>query len=164
MRFLLLTFLSVLVVSCGDKGSSSSKPGPQEDTDGTGTRTRTNPELYSNSVRETDLLDVATDVPVEISGSRITFKKAVNNAVQGTHIKCELNVGMGETYSYSFSGADLEILTAAGEKRTFKRRSGQEGSIVGSWYGVIETPGKTVQRIMTFVSESQVIMRNHCES
>lgn len=153
MRFLLLTFLAVLV-SCG-QGSSSSKNG--------GSEQRQNEE-YVTEVREVDLLDVAMDVPVEISGNKIIFKQAATDSANGVRSSCSVGVASGEAYDFSVSGSTLSIRTASGERMNLQRVSGDNGSIVGSWTGKSYNGEQLVMRRMTFVSENRLVMRTHCES
>ena len=156
MRFLLLTFLAVLV-SCGQGGSSS------KSSDG-GEREQRQNEEYVTDVREVDLLDVAMDVPVEISGNKIIFKQAVADSANGVRSSCSVGVAVGEAYDFSVSGSTLTIRTPAGEKMSLKRVSGNNGSIVGSWTGKVQNGDQLVLRRMTFVSENRLVMRTHCES
>ena len=154
MRILLLTFLAVLV-SCGQGGSSSKSNGPSEERQ---------TDEYVTDVREVDLLDVAMDVPVEISGSKITFKQSSNNAANGVRSTCSLGVTTGEAYDYSLSGSNLTIRTTSGERINLTRVSGDNGSIVGSWTSKSYNGEQLVKRRMTFVSENRLVMRTHCES
>lgn len=158
MRFLLLTFLAVLV-SCGQGGSSSKS----SKNDGGERQQRQNDE-YVTDVREVDLLDVAMDVPVEISGNKIIFKQAVTDSANGVRSSCSVGVTAGEAYDFSVNGSTLTIRTPAGEKMSLKRVSGDNGSIVGSWTGKVQNGEQLVLRRMTFVSESRLVMRTHCES
>ena len=152
MRFLLLTFLAVLV-SCG-QGGSSSKSGDKE---------RQNEE-YVSDVRQVDLLDVAMDVPVEISGNKIIFKQAVADSANGVRSSCSVGVASGEAYDFNLDGSKLTIRTSAGERINLTRVSGDGGSIVGSWTGKSYNGEQLVMRRMTFVSENRLVMRTHCES
>ena len=153
MRLLLLTFLTVLV-SCGqDSSSSSSGSNPERQN-----------EQAASEVKEVDLLDVAMDVPVEISGSKITFKQAASNTANGVRSSCSVGVASGETYEFSLSGSTLNIRTASGESMSLKRVSGEIGSIVGSWTGKFYKGEQLVMRRMSFVSENRLVMRTHCES
>lgn len=153
MRFLLVAFLSTMMISCGQNGSSSkSGSGEQREED------------YVTDIREVDLLDVALDVPVEVSGSQIMFKQSVNNSLTGMRVTCSAAVQNGETYSYKLDGNSLTLKTSSGEQMKLKRVSGGGGSIVGSWSGKSSGNGMLVQRRITFVSESRMIMRTHCES
>lgn len=154
MRFLLLAFLSTLVVSCGQSGSSS-KSGSSDD--------RQNEE-YVTDVREVDLLDVAMDVPVEISGNQITFKQSVADAATGVRSTCNVSVTTGEIYTYSLSGSNLTLKTSSGEKMSLKRVSGSSDSIIGSWTGKAYNGDQLVMRRITFVSNNRMVMRTHCES
>ena len=155
MRFLLIAFLSTLVVSCGQSGSSS-KSGTSEDD-------RQNEE-YVTDVREVDLLDVAMDVPVEISGNKIIFKQSVADSASGVRSSCNVSVTSGEAYSYSVDGSKLTLKTSSGEKMNLTRVSGSGNSIVGSWTGKTYKGDQLVLRRVTFVSESRLVMRTHCES
>ncbi len=152
MRFLLLTFLSVLV-SCGQGGSSKSggseKPQNQE---------------YITDVREVDLLDVAMDVPVQVSGSQIIFKQSIADSANGVRSTCSVGVTAGEAYNYAVNGKSLVIRTPAGKKMNFTRVSGEGNSIVGSWSGKFMDGSQLVMKRMTFVSQERLIMRTHCES
>lgn len=153
MRFLLLTFLSVLVVSCGQGGSSSSK---------SNNPTQQNEEAIS-TVRTTDLLDVAMDVSVEISGSKITFKQSANNSLSGVRTTCSVAVSSGESYDYSLNGSSLVLSTPSGERMNLSRVSGSNDSIVGSWKGEARNGEQLILRRVTFVSENRLVMRTHCE-
>lgn len=156
MRFLLLTFLSVLV-SCGQGGSSSKS-------NGGGGNERPQNQEYITDVREVDLLDVAMDVPVEINSNQIIFKQTTTDAANGVRSTCSVGVTTGEAYGYQVRGASLVISTPAGQKLTFTRVSGEGSSIVGSWSGKSYEGSQLVMRRMTFVSSNRLIMRTHCES
>jgi len=152
MRFLLLAFLSVVVVSCGQKGSSSSD------------ETKRQNEEYVTDVREVDLLDVAMDVPVEISGNKIIFKQSITDSANGLRSSCSVGVTSGEAYSYKLSGSSLLILTASGQKMSFKRVSGDGDGLAGSWSGKAYEGSQLVMRRMTFLGNDRLVMRTHCES
>jgi hypothetical protein len=151
MRFLLLTFLSVLV-SCG-QGSSSKNVTPDVQN-----------QEYITEVRQVDLLDVAMDVPVEVSGHKITFKESFSESTNGVSTTCSLGVTSGESYDFQISGTSMLINTSSGKKMTFRRVSGVGDSIVGSWTGRAKEGGQLVLRRMTFLSQDRLVMRTHCES
>ncbi len=159
MRFLLLTFLSVLV-SCGQDSSSSKKQ--NEEDNGNGNRPTTLTE-YATDVKQVDLLDVAMDVPVEVSGNRIIFKQSMANSANGLQgTTCSVGVTSGEEYTYQVNGANMDLV-ANGQKMTFKRVSGQGNSIVGSWTGKTNSGSQLILRRLTFLSENRLVMRTHCE-
>ena len=151
MRFLLLTFLSVLV-SCG-QGSSSKNATPDVQN-----------QEYITEVRQVDLLDVAMDIPVEVSGHKITFKESFSESTNGVSTTCSLGVTSGESYDFQISGTSMLIKTSSGKKMTFRRVSGVGDSIVGSWTGRAKEGNQLVLRRMTFVSQDRLVMRTHCES
>ena len=153
MRFLLLAFLSVLV-SCGQNGSSKSSGGSDEPQN----------QEYITDVREVDLLDVAMDVPVEISGNRIIFRETMTDSANGLRSTCSMGVTTGEAYTFVVSGAAMTIQTPSGLKMSFERVSGAGDSIIGSWSGKSYEGTKLVMRRMTFVSSDRLVMRTHCES
>ena len=151
MRFLLLTFLSVLV-SCG-QGSSSKNATPDVQN-----------QEYITEVRQVDLLDVAMDIPVEVSGHKITFKESFSESTNGVSTTCSLGVTSGESYDFQISGTSMLIKTSSGKKMTFRRVSGVGDSIVGSWTGRAKEGNQLVLRRMTFLSQDRLVMRTHCES
>ena len=111
MRFLLLTFLSVMV-SCG-QGSSSKNATPDVQN-----------QEYITEVRQVDLLDVAMDVPVEVSGNKIIFKESFSESTNGVSTTCSLGVTSGESYDFQISGISMLIKTSSDKKLTFRRVSG----------------------------------------
>jgi hypothetical protein len=151
MRFLLLAF-SLVLISCNQSKKSSGGGSPE----------RQNEEFVTN-VREVDLLDVSLDVPIEISGNKIIFKQAANDSLEGASSSCSINVASEEAYSFKVDGDALEINTSAGKKMSFRRISGSANSIIGSWTGKFIEGSQLVLRRMTFVSESRLVMRTHCE-
>ncbi len=151
MRFLLLAFLSVLV-SCGQKNSSSSHSD------------RPVKEDYLTEVRQVDLLDVAMDVPFEVSGHKIIFKQSFSDSANGVTSTCSLGVANGEAYDFVVNGDSLMIKTSKGHKMSFKRISGDGEGLVGSWSGKFYEGRQLVLRRMTFVTQNRLIMRTHCES
>lgn len=153
MHFLLLA-LSLVLISCNQNTKSSGGGGGPE---------RQNEEFVTN-VREVDLLDVSLDVPIEISGNKIVFKQAANDALEGSNSSCSITVASDEAYSFKVDGNALEIKTSAGKKMSFQRISGSGNNIVGSWTGKSREGSQLVMRKMTFVSESRLVMRTHCES
>ena len=158
MRFLLLTFLSVLV-SCGQDSSSSKNSRQNQDDD------RNRPELteYATDVKHTDLLDVAMDVPVEISGNKIIFKQTAQKKENGLHSSCKINVASGEAYSFQLNGSTMNLVDSTGQQMSFKRDSGDGSSIVGSWTGTSYAGSQMFIKKMTFISENRLVMRTHCE-
>jgi hypothetical protein len=157
MRFLLFTFLFVLA-SCGQGGSSKNGSGKPDN----GNMPQ-NDEFVTN-VKEVDLLDVAMDVPVEISGNQITFKETFADSANGIKSSCSVGVTSGETYVYTLNGSSLMIKTSSGQRMDFRRVSGEGNSIVGSWTGKVREGDQLVMRRMTFVSQDRLVMRTHCES
>lgn len=151
MRFLLLAFLSVLV-SCGEQSSNKSSQ-TQERQD----------EEYVTNIQGVDLLDVAMDVPVEISGGQILFKQSVADSAAGVRSSCTVGVTSGEAYSYALNGSSLLVKTSNGQSMNFARVSGEAGSILGSWTSKSVQSGQLIMRRLTFVSENRMIMRTHCE-
>lgn len=151
MRFLLLAF-SLVLISCGQNTKSV-----------IGSPKRQNEDFVTN-VREVDLLDVAMDVPVEISGNKIIFKQSANDTIEGSNSSCSVGVSSDEAYSFKIDGSGLEIQTSAGKKMSFLRVSGNADSIVGSWSGKFREGKQLVMRRMTFLNESRLVMRTHCES
>ncbi len=152
MRFLLLAFLSVLVVSCGQSGSTSGGSGESRQS-----------EEYATVGGETDLLDVAIDVPVEITSSSIIFRQSVNRTDSGKHSECSIAVTSGETYTYAVSGQRMTVRTSSGERLSFVRKSGNQG-IIGSWFGESFKGEQMIHRRLSILSDSRVVMRNSCES
>lgn len=164
MRFLLLTFLSVLVVSCSDSGSSAGSKNPltptrqpQENVPAV--------EVGVDEVNEIDLLDVAMDVPVQISGNQIIFKQSVANMANGVNAgsTCNFAVAAGEIYNYQLDGSTLSLRKPSGENLVFSRVSGNEASIVGSWTGKTTVGNQLRLQRMTFLGENRVVVRTHCE-
>lgn len=155
MRFLLLALLSV-VVSCGQDSSSSKSSGGSDNED------RQNEE-YVTDVREVDLLDIAVDVPVEISGNKIVFKQSVADSATGVRSSCNMSVTSGEAYTFTVKDNSMVLKTAAGEKMSFRRVSGGNG-IIGSWTSKAFKGEQLVMRRITFVSNNRMVMRTHCES
>jgi hypothetical protein len=151
MRFLLFIFLTALV-SCGQDGS---KKGGED--------VRQNDE-YITDVREVDLLDVAMDVPIEVSGNKIIFKQSVSDSSNGVASTCSIGVTTGETYDFSVNGSSMMIKTSTGKKMTFTRVSGEGNDLVGSWSGKFQEGPMFVMKRMTFVSQDRLIMRTHCET
>lgn len=157
MRFLLLTFLSVLV-SCGQDSSSSNSKQNQEDNGNNPTLTE-----YATDVKQVDLLDVAMDVPVEISGNKIIFKQSMTNSANGLQgTTCSVGVTAGETYSYQINGKTMDLVTSTG-RMTFERVSGEGNNIVGSWRGKSTSGSQLILRRITFLTENRLVMRTHCE-
>lgn len=149
MRFLIPVMLLVLV-SCGKSGSSNGGPRQEEEFN----------EGIDN-ITETDLLDVTVDVPVEISGNKIIFRKASNQLVSGAHSTCNLSVENGESWDYSVSGRTLSLYRGRG--KTNMVRVGEGSGIVGSWVSKGYEGSQFIVRRVTFVSLDRVIMRAHCE-
>jgi hypothetical protein len=150
MRFLFLASLLVMV-SCGQ--NSSSKGGNQGELSN---------EEYVTDIREVDLLDVAMDVPVEVTGNKIIFKGSASNSENGIRSTCALSVASGDAYDFSLSGGALMIRTPKGERMNFVRVSGQSG-IIGSWASKAYLGEQLIMRRLTFVRENRMVMRTHCE-
>lgn len=151
MRFLLLIFITVLV-SCGQNGPGKSTDKDQQN------------EEYITDVKQVDLLDVAMDVPIEVSGDKIIFKQEANDSANGVISSCAVGVTAGETYGYQVKGQSMTIKTSTGQKMTFTRISGEGNNLVGSWSGKFYEGSTLVMKRMTFVSEDRMILRTHCET
>jgi len=151
MRFLLLAF-SLILISCGQDTKSTNKSPERQN------------EEFVTDVREVDLLDVAVDAVIEISGNQIIFKEAANDTAEGSNSSCSVAVTSGEIYSFTTNGNALEIKTSAGKKMSFQRVSGSGSSIIGSWTGKFKEGTQHIMRKMTFLGGGRVIMRTHCES
>lgn len=152
MRFMIIILLSVLV-SCGQDGPTKKS----------GDNDRQN-EDYITDVKQVDLLDVALDVPIEVSGDKIIFKQAVSDSANGVTSTCSVGVVVGETYDYRVNGKSMTIKTSTGQKLNFTRISGEGNNLVGSWSGKFQEGATLVMKRMTFVSEDRMIMRTHCET
>jgi hypothetical protein len=125
MRLLLFAFLSVAMVSCGGDKSSSSNNGRQNQ-DSRPTQSQES-EPYSTVYQPADIMDAAIDVPVEVSGDKITFKKSVSNAMSGLRSTCGIAVQEGESFSYRLTGSGLQITTSTGESYTLANLEWQCG-------------------------------------
>jgi hypothetical protein len=153
MRFLFMIFLSAFI-SCGQKDPSTKTIKAD---------TPERQEEYYTDIREVDLLDVAMDVSVDITGNQIVFKQTITNSVDGVRSSCSLGVVSGQSYTYRINGNILEIQTTTGEKMSLKRVSGDSG-IVGSWTGRMKSGDQMISRRLTFITENRLVMRTHCES
>ena len=152
MRFVILAILITHLTSCGQQGPS-----------GTSDKGEAQNEEYVTNIQDVDLLDVAMDVPVEISSSQIFFKQSVANSAVGVRSSCSVSVTSGEAYSYQLKGNSLLLKTSAGQSMNFSRVSGDQGSIVGSWTSKSKLGGQLILRRLTFVAPNRMIMRTHCE-
>ena len=154
MRFLLFVFIFSFV-SCGQKPTSTNKVvkktyGPEVD--------------YLLNIKEVDLLDVALDAPIEISGSKIIFKEAASELDQGKHSSCSIELTPGDSFDYKLDGQLLMVKMSSGEKIRFIRTSGEGSGLMGSWSGQSYKGKQLVMRRMTFLSENRLVMRTHCEA
>jgi hypothetical protein len=154
MRRLPLLIFCILFFSCGKKTLPSSQVNikhPQADE-------------YATTINETDLLDVAIDVSIEISLNKIYFKQSESQIAEGKHSDCALSVLADESYDYKYDGDLLEIRSKQGILRKFLRLSGEPNSLIGIWTNKTIEGSKMILSRMTFVSEERMIIRNHCES
>ncbi len=149
--FLILLFL---FLSCGKKSLPSSQTNikhPQTDE-------------YATTINETDLLDVAIDVPIEISLNKIYFNQSESQFAEGKHSECGVSVLIDESYDFKLIGDLLEIRSEQGKWRKYLRISGESNSLIGIWINKTIEGSKLILSRMTFVSEERMILRNHCES
>ena len=154
MRFFLFLIFLFLFISCGKNNIPSTQSvikQPQDDE-------------YSTTINEIDLLDVAIDVPIEISQNKIYFKNSEQQIAEGMHSNCQLNVSMEEPYDYKLAGNLLELKSVQGAWRKFLRGSGAPDLLIGTWTNKTIQGSMTIVNRITFVSEGRVIMRSHCES
>lgn len=155
MRFLFF-FVLLILVSCGKTTSSGS---------GASDRSGRTPQYQLGAVediKETDLLDATVDLPVEVTGSQIIFKRADTQAMTGLYMTCSVGVAFGEAWDYELDGSDTLIISTGGRSYTFKRVTPGSG-IIGGW-NWREYDGETLYvRRMTFVTSNRVIIRTHCE-
>ena len=152
MKVLIVSLMLVTLASCGKKSTSSQSDNEVD---------RQNQD-YATDIREVDLLDVAIDVPVEMSPDRITFKKSSQNSANGVRTTCSIKVDSGESYQYRVSGNSLALTLNNGKKLNFKRVSGENG-INGSWTSDTKEGNAHVLRRVTFLSDNRMVMRTHCE-
>lgn len=151
LPFLLCCFL---FFSCGKNSLPSSRAEvkhPQTDE-------------YGTTINDIDLLDVAIDVPIEISMHKIYFKQSETQIAEGMHSECELNVRFDESYDFKLTDNLLEIKSENGPWRKFVRISGNFDSLIGTWTNKTNDGAKMIMSRMTFVSEERLIIRSHCES
>lgn len=151
MRFLIPVLLFI-VVSCG-KSSSSGDRSPEKE------------EAISDeidNVRESDLLDVTLDVPVEITADKMTFRKSANQMVNGVRTNCSLAVENGESWDYTLSGDRLDIYQD--RKKITLMRVSDGDTIVGSFTWKGYEGGAFIIRRMTFIGRDRVVMRVSCEN
>lgn len=154
MRFFLFLIFLFLFLSCGKKNLPSTQSVIKQPQD----------NEYSTTINEIDLLDVAIDVPIEISQNKIYFKNTESQIAEGMHSTCQLNVLMDEPYDYKIAGNVLEVKSVQGAWKKFLRDSGAPDLLIGTWTNKTIKGSMTIVNRMTFVSEGRIIMRSHCES
>lgn len=140
------------LVSCGEKSTS-----PQSENE----VVRQNQD-YATDIREVDLLDVAIDVPIELSSDKITFKRSSQNSASGVRTTCSVKVDAGETFQYGLSGNNLSLVQSDGKRLNFRRVSGEK-SLAGSWTSKSREGNTLVLRRITFLGDNRLVMRTHCE-
>lgn len=166
-RLLPLLITLMIVASCGKDSSSNPNPGRSGQNGNT-----PQPEeacltedcaTITTDGSSTDLLDSLIDAPVEISASEIHFTVGKISVVKGDKITCKTEVRAGEVYQYALTGNNLQLQTGAGTYTMTRLNEGGTG-ILGTWMW----KGKGEQgmhniKTMSVVSNTRVILKNHCE-
>jgi len=149
--FIILVLLFLL--SCGKKIEGSKGPSskiPQLDLGGI------------ESVRQTDLLDATVDLPFQISGNKIIFKRGDNQSISGLYTTCTMGVDFGEVWDYNQTGSDSLDITMKGKLYKFQRATPGQG-LLGGWSWRSFEGETLILKRLTFLTMDRLIMRTHCE-
>ncbi len=160
MKTLLMMLNLIILTSCGQTGSVSSKG----DSSTAGRKVQGYLDLSSGLVGTSDLLTVTMDIPVEIGGGLIKFTKAQSAQDTGTAISCAMNFAAGEVYQYNVSGSKLSITNSQGMSYTMTRMGDGGNDIVGTWTWYGTENGMTIHRRFTIPNTNRLIMNMDCES
>jgi hypothetical protein len=163
MRYLPFLFAMMFMsISCGKKSETNSSLAP-ESTCQLGGMAVACETIEGSDGLGVDLLDTIIDVPINLSNSEITFQESKLSADEGRRISCKTQVRNGEVYQYSLRGDQLFIQTESGSY-TMTRNNDEKNGILGTWFwqGYVDQ-GTLLLRTMTFVSQSRVILKTHCE-
>ena len=146
--------LLLFLLSCGQKiEGSSDKPSskiPQYDLGGI------------ESVRGTDLLDATVDLPFQLSGNKIIFKRGDNQSVTGLYTTCSMGVDFGEVWEFIQSGDDALEIIMKGKRLKFTRATPGKG-LLGGWSWRSYQGETLILKRLTFLTLDRMIMRTHCE-
>ncbi len=161
MRSYFLVLLSILVItSCGKSGggSGSSNSNKQEEQtcfDST--------DCEVNAPGGIDLLESMIDVSVTVTSNEILFRESKSSKVRGRAIECETSVKGGDIYRYNLNGDELELFMGA-RKYTMARLN-QSSGIKGAWaWRGYEANRVYVIRSVTFIDNTRMIIKTHCEN
>lgn len=149
-----IVLLLLLLISCGKKvESQSDRPSskiPQYDLGGI------------ESVRETDLLDATIDLPFQVSGNKIIFKRGDSQTMTGLYTTCSMGVDFGEVWEFFQSGDDSLELIMKGKRHKFKRATPGKG-LLGGWTWRSYKGETLILKRLTFLTMDRLIVRTHCE-
>lgn len=150
----LIIVLFLFLLSCGQKiEGNSDKPSskiPQYELGGI------------ESVRETDFLDGTVDLPFQISGNKIIFKRGDNQSVTGLYTTCSMGVDFGEVWEFIQSGNDALEIIMKGKRHRFERATPGKG-LLGGWSWRTYQGETLILKRLTFLTMDRLIMRTHCE-
>lgn len=163
MRLLLSLFILLFAVACGKSGSSSSDdPQLQADNCLVNDEVVTCETIRGNDPSNVNLLESMIDVNVTISGTSLIFPVGKSSVARGSRINCPTAVSSGEVYQYLLRGNSLDIQTPT-QSYTMERLS-DGTSIVGVWvWKGYEAGNVYTIRSLSFVNNTRVIMKTHCE-
>jgi hypothetical protein len=167
MKIVSLLFILILSASCGQGGgggSSSSSPRAQNQDESCNFEGR---EVACANIEGTDgegvdLLETMIDVPVQMSGSEMTFMADKTATSQGRRLSCKASVKNGEIYRYALRGDTLIVMSSEGTYEMERMTDGSTINSTWSWHGY-EEAGTRIARQLTIVDSNRVIMRKTCE-
>lgn len=162
MRLVTLLAILTLAASCGKDGGGGSSSSARDGGCNLDGRSVACESIRGADGLGVDLLESMIEVPVQISGSDITFMSNKAATAEGRRISCPTSVKSGESYRYSLRGGELNLSTDSGNYSYRRLSSGEGLSGTWSWKGYRDQ-GVHVIKTITFLGQSSVIIRTSCE-
>lgn len=154
MKYTILLFLLLVLVSCGKSSSGGSSPQNQQQGDYI---------EVSETVGPSDLLNVILSTPATITSDQILFGSTKTVTDRGERKTCVLSVDQSRPWSYSLDSGGLTILAADGTSFRMRAAVGSNQGINGSWIWKGRENDMRIIRRFSFLPH-RVIFNQDCES
>ena len=147
MKFIFLSMLSLLLVSCSVEKSTTTKSctinGQAVDCDQfNGGDQKTPVKLVANIKTSVNYNDSSFDILENA-------EKVATDYKNGRTYECEASIAAGQTIHYKISGKELK-LTKDGEESVFTLSSFSNTGLIGQWQAVERNVGSTITTIFDF--------------
>lgn len=161
MKFILMSIFACLLVSCGKNGGPSALTEDAKQEEQETTSPRLDGYLDSNSVPETELLNVSLNETVTVAGDTIVFNRPVFIQDKGMRITCSLVISAGEIWHLEKTPEGMEIVFPSGARESLMP-SGNTNGTTGIWNAIVSKDNVRIRRRYSFLP-NRLIINQDCE-